>query len=434
MAKELISIKIRTSLRELLVGWVLREIATEFESAGIQCDSSYIPPEVGQRRSSVEQYYHTLDFANANDARRFLSVLESVLNKQPRKLVDQPDQKTQRNLDELIGLIRANGFGYNDGKISMANSVVRRAFIEASGHSISEVTRRNIVDTIQAEGIRWAGRLDQDTFLGRLYDLDSLPSYDNRCKTAGGDIHQHTVMNQDWDAGWVFSDARFGLMHSDDASFLRFLCEMVHPIARPDEAEVLSLVKIINDLLAKDGWNIFEADSISGKPVFKAQQGNFQGFVAQKHISVLAEKMDLAHIAKLTARMTESVDDDPDVAIGSAKELVESVCKTILQERGIPYSKNADVLELNKATLKALHLVPDDIPEFAKGADIIKRMLSNLGSVTQGLAELRGLYGTGHGKHGKTKSVHPRHARLAVGASSTLASFLYETHLHNKAS
>lgn len=59
---------------------------------------------------------------------------------------------------------------------------------------------------------------------------------------------------------------------------------------------------------------------------------------------------------------------------------------------------------------------------------MIRRLLSNLGNIAQGLGELRNLYGTGHGKHGKSKGLNPRHARLAVGAASTLALFLFETH------
>jgi hypothetical protein len=54
--------------------------------------------------------------------------------------------------------------------------------------------------------------------------------------------------------------------------------------------------------------------------------------------------------------------------------------------------------------------------------------LSNLGTIGNGLAELRGLYGTGHGKHGKTAELSARHAKLAVGAAATLATFLFETH------
>jgi hypothetical protein len=60
--------------------------------------------------------------------------------------------------------------------------------------------------------------------------------------------------------------------------------------------------------------------------------------------------------------------------------------------------------------------------------DCTKRLLSNLGTIGNGLAELRGLYGTGHGKHGKTAELSARHAKLAVGAAATLATFLFETH------
>jgi hypothetical protein len=68
------------------------------------------------------------------------------------------------------------------------------------------------------------------------------------------------------------------------------------------------------------------------------------------------------------------------------------------------------------------------VPDAAKGAEIIRRTLSNLASVVQGLAEIRGLYGTGHGRSGKVRGVGARHARLAVGAAATLATYLLDTH------
>lgn len=126
--------------------------------------------------------------------------------------------------------------------------------------------------------------------------------------------------------------------------------------------------------------------------------------------------------------MRSSIDNDPALAIGTAKELVESVCKTILHDRKIKYASDADVGVLVKEVRKALGLVPESIPDAAKGAESIRRLLSNLGNVAQGLGELRNLYGTGHGKQGAARGLSPRHARLAVGAASTLATFLLETH------
>jgi len=138
------------------------------------------------------------------------------------------------------------------------------------------------------------------------------------------------------------------------------------------------------------------------------------------------------HLKEQIRRMEASVETDPSLAIGTAKELIETCCKTILAERGKPVSGTPDVSTLTKETLKELRLVPEGIPEAARGADVIKRLLSNLGTIGNGLAELRGLYGTGHGKHGSTIGLGPRHAKLAVGAAATLTVFLFETHKEGK--
>jgi hypothetical protein len=126
--------------------------------------------------------------------------------------------------------------------------------------------------------------------------------------------------------------------------------------------------------------------------------------------------------------MEAAVLNDPALAIGTAKELVETCCKTILEARSVSFGRNADLPALTKLAVKALELTPDDIPEKSKAVDMIRRLLSNLATVTQGIAELRNHYGTGHGKSAGAKGLGPRHAKLAVGAASTLAVFLTETH------
>lgn len=145
-----------------------------------------------------------------------------------------------------------------------------------------------------------------------------------------------------------------------------------------------------------------------------------------------AKVLNANHLAEQIRRMESSIEKDPSLAIGTAKELIETCCKTILAERGKPVSSTPDVSTLTKETLKELKLVPEGIPDAARGADVIKRLLSNLGTIGNGLAELRGLYGTGHGKHGHTPGLSPRHAKLAVGAASALTVFLFETHLETK--
>ena len=83
-----------------------------------------------------------------------------------------------------------------------------------------------------------------------------------------------------------------------------------------------------------------------------------------------------------------------------------------------------------KRTREELKLVPDHIPDSAKAADTIRKLLGNLAAIMQSMAELRNSYGTGHGHDGRAKGLMPRHARLAAGAVCVLAKFLFETHAH----
>lgn len=292
---------------------------------------------------------------------------------------------------------------------------------------VSEVTRRNVIDALTVEKVSWNGRLEETQFLGRLYNLSALPSHDGRFTDAAGDIWQHRTNNHDWDDDWVFFDGRLNLLHGDDEVFLRFLCEMVHPVVRPDAEEVERLRQMFNEVLRADGFEIVEKTRISNRPVFAARQIAATAPTASK-LKKAFEKADTSYVSQQITRMESAIEADPALAIGTAKEMVETVCKTILTDRTVPFTKSTDLPELVKLTAKTLSLTPDDIPERASASETIRRLLSNLGTITLAVAELRNYYGTGHGKHAKARGLLPRHARLAVGAASTLAMFLIETH------
>ena len=125
-------------------------------------------------------------------------------------------------------------------------------------HSISEVTRRTIIDYIIGTRIDWAGRLQEDDFLARLYDLANLPSTDSRLSNAAGDIRQHRISWNDWEHDWVFYDARFNPLWASDEEFLRFLCETVHPVVRPDSEQSQDMVAAYNRELKADEWQLVE--------------------------------------------------------------------------------------------------------------------------------------------------------------------------------
>ncbi len=148
-------------------------------------------------------------------------------------------------------------------------------------------------------------------------------------------------------------------------------------------------------------------------------------------LATAAHTLEGGHLASQIQRMKDAIDTDPALAIGTAKELIETVCKTILEERDKTISGTPDIPTLTKTLLKELKLVPEGIHDGAKGADLIRGILRSLGTIGNDLAQLRGLYGTGHGKTANTQALKPRHAKLAVGAAATLVTFLVETHQEN---
>ncbi|HEY9693542.1 MAG TPA: hypothetical protein V6D15_15135 [Oculatellaceae cyanobacterium] len=137
---------------------------------------------------------------------------------------------------------------------------------------ISEVTRQDIIDIFSNNHINWYGRLEEIKFIARLYDLENMPSTDRRFDNAAEDIWQHRFNNDDWEDNWIFDDERFGLSNGNDNTLLRFLCETIHPIVRPNLEEVSALLQKYNQLLAPDGYELFDEGEISGRPIFAARQ------------------------------------------------------------------------------------------------------------------------------------------------------------------
>ncbi|WZL81836.1 abortive infection family protein [Vallitaleaceae bacterium 9-2] len=142
----------------------------------------------------------------------------------------------------------------------------------------------------------------------------------------------------------------------------------------------------------------------------------------------LKEKFSSEYLSTQIDLMLKMQSENPTEAIGKTKELVESCCKTILDENEIEWDKNWDVGQLTGETVKLLKLMPKDIPDTAPAANEMKAILGNLRGIATNLAALRNPYGSGHGKSATYKGLEERHAKLAVGSSITLVSFLWDTH------
>lgn len=142
----------------------------------------------------------------------------------------------------------------------------------------------------------------------------------------------------------------------------------------------------------------------------------------------LKDKFSSEYMTRQIELMVSMQSTNPTNAIGMAKELIESCCKTILDDLGIAWSKNDDVPQLTSKTMDALNLLPANIQETDQGADAIKAVLGNLRAIPSKLAEIRNPFGSGHGKSASFQGLEERHAKLAVGSSITFVDFIWSTY------
>jgi len=219
--------------------------------------------------------------------------------------------------------------------------------------SITDLTRRNIADYLLMEKLVWAGRLDEDQFVVRVWpDAADLPCYDRRFTGALADIHQHRVFNpDDWQDDWIFHDSRFNLMGGDDDQFLAFLAEVVHPVVRSDEDEMAKLITEFNRQLRPDGYVLAPASYISGKPIYAGSR------ITASHSPATALSLPTRTLLEDHTALLDHLDaigrditTDPAGAITSARDLVETTYKLILDKRGVTYGTKEDLPGLYKGS------------------------------------------------------------------------------------
>lgn len=129
--------------------------------------------------------------------------------------------------------------------------------------------------------------------------------------------------------------------------------------------------------------------------------------------------------------MNEAVASDTDLAIGTAKELVETICKSILKKSKIEYSKDWNIARLLKETNNVLDFSPKLAKNPEKAEKSLRQILGGISSVVQGIAELRNSYGTGHGKEADFIGLESKYAKLIVGTVSEISIFYLATKSEN---
>jgi hypothetical protein len=133
--------------------------------------------------------------------------------------------------------------------------------------------------------------------------------------------------------------------------------------------------------------------------------------------------IDAPHVQDVWRSAYERQEDDPDGAITSARALLESVCKFILDKAGESYDDSWDLPRLYKASARRLNLAPDQHAD-----PIVKQILGGCQTVVEGLGALRNKYGDAHGKGVSSSLPSTRHSALAVNLAGSTATFLVQTY------
>lgn len=156
-------------------------------------------------------------------------------------------------------------------------------------------------------------------------------------------------------------------------------------------------------------------------PLLDYLEGNAKA-PADKLVSDVLEKFDAEHVAAAWRKSLERRTNDPEGAITSARTLLESMCKHILDEEGVIYDDKDDLPKLYRKTAERLNIAPSQHTE-----DVFKQILGGCTAAVEGLGTLRNRLSDAHGKGRIAAKPKSRHAELAVNLSGALAMFVLST-------
>jgi len=121
-------------------------------------------------------------------------------------------------------------------------------------------------------------------------------------------------------------------------------------------------------------------------------------------------------------RALDTIEQDPPAAVTAASSILESLFRIIIDEEGLPLPQKQTIKPLWAAVQEKLGLAPGTVSD-----EDIRRVLSGLISIVDGVGALRTHAGSAHGHGKQAYNVLPRQARLAVHAAHTLCLFVLET-------
>jgi Abortive infection C-terminus len=171
--------------------------------------------------------------------------------------------------------------------------------------------------------------------------------------------------------------------------------------------------KKITDVLGRVGFSYRTGGLILG-PV---------NALPTKSLKQVLQARDLAGVDKEFERALANVEKDPPAAITAACSILEALFKVYIEDNNaIEMPSDQSLKPLWRAASKHLGLDPSALED-----DDVRKVLTGLNSVVDGVGSLRTHAGSAHGHGRRRYQLQARHARLAIHSSHTLVGFFIET-------
>lgn len=141
-----------------------------------------------------------------------------------------------------------------------------------------------------------------------------------------------------------------------------------------------------------------------------------------RSLAELIEGRDIPSIDAEFNRALANVNSEPRESVSAACNILESIFKTYIADEKLDMPQKQDIQNVWKVVRADLGFDPAALED-----DDLKKVLSGVLSVVDGIGAFRTHASSAHGQGRKIYNLKPRHARLAIHSAHTIALFVLET-------
>lgn len=178
----------------------------------------------------------------------------------------------------------------------------------------------------------------------------------------------------------------------------------------PPQTETPDQLKIRN-ALARSDLQYSKGGMITG--TLGTPTRTLEDFIKDRNIPAIDQEF---------TRALENVESSPREAVSAASNILESICKVYIFDRGLVMPSKMDLKPVWTTVRKDLGFDPGMIED-----NDIQVILTGLFAVVDGIGALRTHASSAHGAGKRQYKLEPRHARLAIHSAHTVAAFILES-------